>query len=331
MELAALSRAAQALADETRLRLLALLAEGERPVKELVEVVGQSQPRISRHLKILTEAGLICRTPEGAHVYYRLAGEGAATALSRAALSLLAESAEEPSLRRDRDRLALIRARNQAAAERYFAEHAAEWHRLRSLHVPEGEVEKAIRAALGKKRFRALLDIGTGTGRMLELLADRAERLTGLDSSPQMLSLARAHLERTGLSRAQLRSGDALALPLPRGAFDLVVLHQVLHFLDDPAAAIAEAVRVLAPGGTLLIVDFAPHHAEFLREEHAHRRLGFSDRQLQAWLSDAGLAAPHLQHLAPHAGGTEELTVTICTSLKAHCAHEPGTAAGGTA
>ncbi|WP_224404558.1 metalloregulator ArsR/SmtB family transcription factor [Afifella sp. IM 167] len=329
MELAALSRAAQALADETRLRLLALLAEGERPVKELVEVVGQSQPRISRHLKILTEAGLIRRMPEGAHVYYRLARDGAAATLARAALDGLAESTGEPQLRRDHERLALIRSRNQEAAERYFAEHAEEWHRLRALHVPEGEVEEAILAALGKSRFRALLDIGTGSGRMLELLAGRAERLTGVDRSPQMLSLARAHMESAGLPRVQLRAGDALALPLPRGAYDLVVLHQVLHFLDDPAAAIAEATRVLAPGGTLLIVDFAPHHVEFLREEHAHRRLGFSDEQLTAWLAATELAAPKLSHLSPPSGSGEQLTVTICASLKAAAGREPGAVGGG--
>ncbi|MDQ0326633.1 ubiquinone/menaquinone biosynthesis C-methylase UbiE/DNA-binding MarR family transcriptional regulator [Rhodopseudomonas julia] len=326
MGLTKLMRAAQALADETRLRLVALLAEGERPVKELVEILGQSQPRISRHLKILTEADIIRRLPEGAHVYYRLASDGEAAALARAALAAMQTDPlrNETDLRRDRDRLELIRRRNQETAELYFARHAEEWDRLRSLHVPEKEVEAAIRAALSGHHYRSLLDIGTGTGRMLELLADCAERLTGIDRSPQMLALARTSLERAGLSHVRLRSGDALNLPLPRASFDVVVIHQVLHFLEEPRAALAEAARVLAPGGMLLVVDFAPHHLEFLRQKHAHLRLGFSDEQLTQWLSATALKQFSIQHLAPDSPTKEDehLTVTIATAFKAEADEE---------
>jgi len=302
----------KAAGDETRLRLMALLADGERTVKDMTDILGQSQPRISRHLKLLTESGLVERRPEGSWVYYSLADAADAEGLMRGVLAALGE--EDLALRRDRERLAEVKARNQAAAGRYFAEHAEEWDRIRSLHIPEKEVEAAILAAAGPGPFRALLDIGTGTGRMLELFAERYERGLGVDLSQPMLAVARANLEGAGVSHARVRLGDTLNLPVPRDSYDFVIFHQVLHYLDEPARAVAEAARAVAPGGRLLIVDFAPHELEFLREAHAHRRLGFDHRQLRQWVEAAGLTLEATTDLKPGTGQAQGLTVTICVA-----------------
>jgi ubiquinone/menaquinone biosynthesis C-methylase UbiE/DNA-binding HxlR family transcriptional regulator len=300
----------KAAGEETRIRLLALLADGERTVKELTEILGQSQPRISRHLKILADAGLVARTPEGSWVYYRLAEQGSGREV---ALGILkgADPADS-KLARDRDRLRNLKRQNQEAAERYFTEHAGRWDEIRSLHVPERDVDAAILARAGAGPFRAMLDIGTGTGRMLELFADRYERALGVDLSPAMLAVARSNLDRAGIAHARVRIGDGMNLPVLRDSFDLVVIHQVLHFLDDPGAAIAEAVGALAPGGRLLIVDFAPHELEFLRQREAHRRLGFSHAQVEQWIAAAGLSLEAAEDLGP-ADKTGGLTVTIWT------------------
>lgn len=311
----------KAAGDATRVRLLALLQAGERTVKELTEILGQSQPRISRHLKVLAEAGLVSRSPEGSWVYYRLADQDAGRDVAHGILGGLDPA--DSKLQRDRDRLAVLKRQNREAAERYFAEHASRWDEIRSLHVPERQVEAAILARAGEGPFRAMLDIGTGTGRMLELFADRTERALGVDLSPAMLAVARANLERAGISHARVRIGDGSNLPVLRDSFDLVVIHQVLHFVDDPGPTIAEAAGALSPGGQLLVVDFAPHELEFLRQEQAHRRLGFSHAQMEHWMSSAGLQAEAGEDLAPsaEAGG---LTVTIWTARdqRAAAGHE---------
>lgn len=299
----------KAAADETRLRVLCLLAGGERTVKDLTDILGQSQPRISRHLKLLADAGLIERAPEGAWVYYRLSDDEAVRAIVMPMLAGLGEN--DLTIRRDSEQLERIRLRNQQAAGAYFAEHAEHWDRLRNLHVPDTDIESAILDAAGPGPFRAMLDIGTGTGRMLELFAARAQRATGIDMSAAMLSIARSNLERAGHNHIHVRLADANNLPVVRESFDLVLIHQVLHYMDDPARAIAQAAQTLAPGGRLLIVDFAPHAIEELRETHAHRRLGFSHRQIGQWIADAGLSpARPLDLPAPEKSG-KALTVTL--------------------
>lgn len=296
--------------EPTRLRLLALLAGGEATVKDLTDVLAQSQPRVSRHLKLLTEAGLIERLPEGAWAYYRLAEEGPASATARALLARL--DGGDPVLLADRRRLEAIKQAHAEEAQRYFASNAASWDRLRSLHVAEAAVEAAIREAIGSRTVQSLLDIGTGTGRMLTLLADRYVRAVGIDASHDMLSVARANLAAAGIDHAHVRQGDVTALAVGSGQFDLVVVHQVLHYLDDPARALREAARAVAPGGRLLVVDFAPHGLEFLRAEHAHRRLGFGHEQMAAWIEAAGLDLPLVRDLPPPAGRDGEgLTVTL--------------------
>jgi ubiquinone/menaquinone biosynthesis C-methylase UbiE/DNA-binding transcriptional ArsR family regulator len=299
----------RAAAEETRLRILALLAEGELSVSDLTDILGQSQPRISRHLKLLVEAGLVERHREGAWAFFRL-GERAATAqILRALLSALDRADQQ--LADDRARLAEVRTQRALAARSFFERLAPNWDRIRSLHAPEDVVEATILEAIGGKPIRSLLDLGTGTGRMLQLLAPRAARAVGLDASHAMLSVARANLERAGLTRVELRQGDVYAPPFARGSFDLIVVHQVLHYLDDPARALREAGRLLAPGGRLLIVDFAPHNLEFLRSAQAHRRLGFSQEQIAGWLAEANLDCALAREIAPPSGGADQLTVTL--------------------
>jgi ubiquinone/menaquinone biosynthesis C-methylase UbiE len=222
---------------------------------------------------------------------------GSAADIARAMITRL--DPNDPVIARDRERLAAVRTARATAAQNYFRKHAAEWDRIRKLHVADTAVEGAIRTALSDKPIRALLDLGTGTGRMLELFAPDIERGLGLDLSLDMLALARARLDRAGIKNCSVRQADIYDLALPRDSFDVVIIHQVLHFLDDSARAIREAVRVLRPGGRLLVVDFAPHDLEFLREEHAHRRLGFSAETVTQWLEAAGLDTVRQQTLPP--------------------------------
>ncbi|GEO99072.1 ArsR/SmtB family transcription factor [Methylobacterium haplocladii] len=297
----------RAVAEETRLRILALLADGELSVTDLTDILGQSQPRISRHLKLLVEAGLVERHREGAWAFFRLR-EGRAGLIDPMIAGLDRTNAP---LSEDRARLEAVRDQRAESAQAFFARLAPKWDRLRSLHVPEATVEAAVCDALGERPIRSLVDLGTGTGRMLGLLAPLAARATGLDSSHAMLSVARANLEQAGLARVDLRQGDIHAPPFGRGAFDLVVVHQVLHYLDDPARALREAVRLVAPGGRLLVVDFAPHSLEHLRETQAHRRLGFAADQVANWLVESGLDRVEHRDIAPTDGTEHPLTVTL--------------------
>jgi ubiquinone/menaquinone biosynthesis C-methylase UbiE len=307
----------RAAGDATRLRLLLLLLEAELTVSELTQILGQSQPRISRHLKLLCESGLIERFKEGAWVFYRAADRGAPSRLSATFASIC--DFDDPSLADDKRRLAEIRAARAQEAAAYFSASAPEWERIRSLHVPEQEVESAIVRLLTRERLDTVLDAGTGTGRILELLAPHIGRGIGIDVSPEMLAIARERLSKAGAAHCQVRRGDVYHLPFAAAnadaGFDAVIFHQVLHFLDDPQAALREAVRVIKPGGRILVADFAPHSLEFLREEHAHRRLGFSDREVQGWFGAAGLKPIAAEILAPRTG-KETLTVMVWLAVR---------------
>ena len=307
--LAPLSALFQALADPSRLRILALLRSMELSVGELAQMLGQSQPRVSRHVRILADAGLVARRKEGSWVFLMLAdGDRASPVFD--AIECWGGADAQAQFAADVARLEAVRADRAEAAARYFAVHAETWDSIRSLHVAESEVEQAIEAALGDEPIGRLVDIGTGTGRMIELFGARASSAIGIDRSSEMLRLARVKLESSGL-RASLRQGDMYAVPLPDASADVVILHQVLHYAQAPAHAIAEAARVLAPNGRLLIVDFAPHEREELRESDAHARLGFADPAMSAWLEGAGLASERSEHLA---GG--ELTVSLWLARK---------------
>jgi ArsR family transcriptional regulator len=302
--------ALKAAADPTRLRLLALLAGGELNVSDLTTILGQSQPRVSRHLKILAAAGLIERFRDGSWVFLSLAGGGEAEHLVRTILAGMDASAGDFS--RDRSRASKLAATREAAAQAYFAAHAAEWDCIRALHVAEAEVEAAILKVLGPGPFDLLVDLGTGTGRMLELLAPRYKRGLGFDINAAMLAYARSRLSAAKLDHAQIKHGNLRDLRVPDGCASVIVMHQVLHFLTDPGAAIREAARILAPDGRLLIVDFAPHGLEFLRASAAHVRLGFSDAQIETWLSECGLHVTETDRLTPkRSGKSAEETLTV--------------------
>jgi ArsR family transcriptional regulator len=299
--------ALRAVAETTRLRLLVLCARGELTVSELAQILGQSQPRVSRHLKLLCEAGLLDRFREGSWVFYRLSSGSAASALSRHLVAAFGKTDETIGL--DLQRLAAIKRQRAELAAAYFSENAVQWHRIRSLYIDEREVEAALGEVIQATAPQDLLDIGTGTGRMLEILGPRVGHALGIDQSREMLAVARVNLERAGLANSIVRLGDMYQLPLADASFDAVVIHQVLHYADRPAAAIAEAARVLRPNGVLIVVDFAPHALEFLRDEHAHRRLGFADPDVDEWCRAAGLD-PDPARLLPG----DPLTVVIWTA-----------------
>lgn len=299
----------RAAGEPTRLRILGLLVQSELTVTELTQILRQSQPRVSRHLKLLCEAGLLERFREGTWVFYRLAADGGNGALARSLVKLIPES--DAAFLHDQERLGGVRlARAEAAAE-YFRENAANWNHIRSLYVPEEQVERALSDMIGPGHVGDLLDIGTGTGRMLEVFAGRADHALGIDMSREMLAFARSRLEGGGLANCQVRQGDMYDLAVPDASTDLAIIHQVLHFADEPAMAIQEAARVLKPGGRVLIVDFAPHEMEFLRENHAHRRLGFLDEEVNGWCRMAGLETGEVKRLE---GG--DLTVCIWCAAK---------------
>ena len=304
-ELSTLVGLLRAAGEGTRLRLLALLADGEHTVKDLTEILGQSQPRISRHLKLLADVGLIERNAEGAWAYYRLA-EGEAAELAHWLVARLAP--DDPDWARDRARLDWVRQQQQAQAAAYFAKVADSWDILRQLHVPDSAVEEAILGAVGSRKADLLLDLGTGTGRMLELLAGHYRRGVGIDSSREMLTVARAKLAVAGIANAQVRLGDIANLDPSLGMADLIVLHQVLHYFDDPGRLLAEIRPALQAGGEMLIVDFAPHELEFLRLHHAHRRLGLSEAQMAGWARAAGLEVSALKTFP----NTDADGLTVC-------------------
>ena len=302
----------RAAGEPTRLRLLILLSQSDLTVSDLTEILGQSQPRISRHLKLLSEAGLLERYQEGAWAYFRLTDQGIGSGIVNSVIRQV--NPEDPQTIRDNDRLSAVRERLAERAAEYFSLNAKQWDKIRSLHVDEEKVEAAMLDMVGNDSFESMLDLGTGTGRILELFSHLYQKGTGIDASRDMLSLARSRLDSASLSRVQTRQGDLYILPTQANTFDLVTIHQVLHFLDDPSGAVREAAKAVAAGGRLLIVDFAPHSLEFLQSEHAHRWLGFSDKQIGSWLNTSGLKLLEARHLEPETSSRQrgdQLTVSL--------------------
>src|SRR3569623_1004253 len=236
----------QAAAAPSRLRLLSLLSEAELTVSELTTIMGQSQPRISRHLKLLCEAGLLERFKEGSWVFHRLADSALSASFAKAIMGL--PLSDRSTFETDRDRLRQVRAARTAVAAEFFRQNAADWERLRSLHASDADVENSVLRVLGPETIDSLLDAGTGTGRMLELLAPRIRRGIGVDNSPEMLAIARDRLERAGAQHCQVRLGDVYRLPFRTATletgFDAAIFHQVLHYLDEQQHAVSEVARV---------------------------------------------------------------------------------------
>ncbi|KCZ96749.1 ArsR family transcriptional regulator [Hyphomonas polymorpha PS728] len=310
----------RAAGEPTRLRLLALLRYQDLSVGELVQVLEQSQPRLSHHLKALSEAGLAERLPEGAFVFYRAARSGPGKELLDALFNAL--GADVPEIEADLERLRTVMAGRAASAEAYFSSIAETWDTVRGLHYPNEAIETALLDLAGAGPFHRMIDFGTGTGRMLALFAPLTAEAEGIDFSHRMLTVARANLESANARNARVRFGNVTAVPFADASADLVIIHQVLHFLDTPADAIAEAGRVLVPGGRLLVIDFAPHDLEFLRTEHGHHRLGVRHDALASWASEAGLSLEAPQSFAPPENGAPGLTVNIWRALKPASARE---------
>ena len=309
----------RAAGEITRARILSLLAHGELSVGELAQVLNQSQPRLSRHLKFLTGAGLVERLPEGAWVFYRLPTEGQARGLID--MLNVAVDPADPEIRRDLDRLREVKGERAAAASAYFSRVADDWDRLRALHYSDDDIEQAVLAAAGAGPFEVVVDFGTGTARMLSLFADKSRRVEGIDLSHQMLTVARSKLAEAGISNASVRHGDATASPYPDNSANLVIIHQVLHFLDDPGRALNEAARVLKPGGRLVVVEFAPHTQEHLRSDHAHRHLGVSEQDMARWAGKAGLSVRSARTFAAP-GGEKGISVMVWSADSQKAARE---------
>lgn len=303
----------KAVGEPTRLRILALLRLGDLAVGELVDILGLSQPRLSHQLKVLTSAGLVSRLPEGAWVFYRAKSHGPESDVIDLALGQADLSAGV--FAKDRRELDAVLADRADAASAYFDAVADQWDAERALHYPESAIEAALLDVVGPGPFAQVIDLGTGTGRILSLLAPRAQHAEGLDLSHQMLTVARSNLLKSGLGNAQVRQGDASASPFETASADLVVIHQVLHFIVRPSLVIEEADRILKPGGRLVIIDFAPHTLEFLRTDHGHRRLGVADDALAEWGKGTGLTLQPVRHFEPpnEVGG---LAVKIWLSTK---------------
>ena len=279
----------RALAEPTRLRLLALCNDGEHTVSDLVNVLGQSQPRVSRHLKLLCDAGILERLPEGNFVFYRrkVTNNAAKEKIINATLSELTNNPEIVTM--DQIRLENLRKERAKVAKLYFRQNAANWNQLRSLHTNESKVETALIKMLPKRKNLDLVDIGTGTGRILEVLSPYVAKGIGIDQSREMLSIARAHLNQLKISNLHIRHGDMYRLPISNSFVDLVTLHQVLHYAEDPISVFHESARILRPGGVMIVVDFEPHDIQELRDLHAHRRLGFKQTDIKKWGAAAGL------------------------------------------
>lgn len=311
----------RALADPTRLRIMRLLTAMELAVGELAQVLGQSQPRVSRHVKILCDAGLAERRKEGSWVFLKSAiaedRDLAAPTLGGATTRLLAAAEHDDAAfaarcAEDRRHLAAIRAGRESSAAAYFERNAVQWDELRRLVSDDAPVEAALEGALlSNGNLGAMLDVGTGTGRMAELFSPHASHVTAFDKSPEMLRIARARLQHLPTSGVTLVQGDFTDLPFKPAAFDTVLFHQVLHFAQAPEVVLAQAARVTRPGGRIAVVDLAAHEREEMRSTHAHARLGFTDGQMADLFTGAGF-----EPAAPLALPGGQLTVKIWTGQR---------------
>ena len=301
--------ALRAAAENTRLRILSILRNSELTVSELVEVLGQSQPRVSRHLKLLCGSGLLQRYQEGAWVFHRLSDSGSGAKMAHGIIDMI--DIDDPEYTQDRERLKSIKARNAARAAEYFRNNAAEWDSIRQMAVPDRDIEKILVDTLEANNRGLFLDLGTGTGRMLQIFSPYFQRGIGIDQSREMLQVARSNLDSAGVTNCTVRQNDINSLPLENTSVDVITIHQVLHYLDQPESVFRESARVMKPGAQLIVVDFLPHDLEFLREKHAHLRLGISDQALMSWAQNCGLVVMGCDYFHPDNAGTDSLSIGI--------------------
>jgi len=305
----------RAAAEPTRLRILALCARGELTVSDMTAILGQSQPRVSRHLKVLVEAGLLQRLREGTWAFYRLSDSGPAAGLARGLVDFV--PGDTDVVKRDLERLETVKRQRADVASTFFRQNADEWDGIRRLYINDAEVERALLTFLPKGEVHGLLDIGTGTGRILEIFGEDIDRGIGVDLSREMLSVARVNLDRRGLLNCHVRYGDMNQLPLAGETFDAVTFHLVLHYAERPGAAIEEAARFLEPGGRLIVIDFSPHEESSLGSEHGHRWLGFEDEQVEDWFCRAGLTPGRTVKLPG-----DPLTVCLWSATRDHAVRD---------
>ena len=305
--------ALRAAAEPTRLRILALAGRGAFCVSEFTEILGQSQPRLSRHLKLLCEAGLLERGREGANMWFTVP-MGDAGSLTRELLARL--PGDDPVLEADRRHGARVLAERARIASESFQRKGADWDEMRALDLPAPAVEASLLMLVPENSGGRLLDIGTGTGRVLELLGPRVEEGLGVDASRAMLALARSRLARAGLAHCSVRLADMYRLPLADGSFDIAVLQMVLHHAEDPERVLSEAARLLRSAGRLIVVDLAPHRRSELVERLAHRWPGFGDEMMHRWLTACGLS-PGSPATVP---GPNELPVRMWTATRTEVA-----------
>lgn len=298
----------RAAGELTRMRLLALLDQADLTVSDLVEILDQSQPRISRHLKLLVDAGLAQRFQEGAWALFRTADSGQVRVFLDTIIKPLAS--DDPVLMADLAKLDKVRQARAKRAAAYFADNAEEWNKIRSLHVHEEDIEQRMLLMGLDHKPKSILDMGTGTGRVLQLFGAHVERGVGIDSSADMLALARSELASSGEPHLQVRRGDVYNIPAGE-KYDLIVLHQVLHFLETPQLALEQAREHLTENGRILVVDLEPHDLEFLREKHAHLRLGVSLEQMSSWMDETDLELVQLAQIEPEQNDKEILSVLL--------------------
>jgi ubiquinone/menaquinone biosynthesis C-methylase UbiE/DNA-binding transcriptional ArsR family regulator len=309
LSLDAIVEVLKTIAEPTRLRILSLLSDGDLTVSELTAILGQSQPRVSRHLKLMLDSRLIRRQQEGSWALFRLSRDAESDALVQQLLDRIDDHDE--TIRRDRERLADVKSKRREKASAYFSKNASSWDEIRSLHVADRKVEDTLLSLVGDMPIRFMLDLGTGTGRILELFSGLYQHGIGIDANREMLNVARSNLDQASIRNAEVRLGDVYNPPVSRNGFDLVTIHQVLHYLDNPVEAVRQAALALRPGGRLAIVDFAPHALDFLRDDHAHQRLGFSDQDIAGWLMECELDLIATNDLAAGKDKAGQLTVKI--------------------
>ena len=273
-----LLRQLRAAAEPTRLRIIALCGHAELSVGDFVAILGQSQPRVSRHLKLLVDAGLLIRNKEGSRAYYRLLESDKNAQLSQVLNDLMDES--DPMLVLDLSRLGIIRSERARFVDNYFDEFAGEQSRLSQISADEELISQLLLQYVQQENIGELLDVGTGNGRMLLLLGSKIEKAIGIDNSREMLAIARTNLEQADLKNCQVRIGDMYRLPFAENRFGLITINSLLRYAEKPKDVLTEATRVLKPGGILFIVDFSDHGLTELRDEYGHRWLGFSKDEM---------------------------------------------------